>query len=247
MEEKLSTEDVLRDLGRTNINNIKHNKHINTIKHINTFNDFTSSDNQQMSSLPLASSTSSPFPASQPVEVALASNGCPPSRYLKADLFDNATMQQLAKNKQKLNLKLSFLLHDKPDYQYLAAALNTPWRNVKRGFDLNIPEDLEHYGMLERVYMAMTKMGLERVRASKCYQPAKKGKGPTVYGISVVMGYSAETEHYHLAFVDQTQVYEITLNASGLSDLQRQSNCIASGWQGEMQRTRVSRNTFFGK
>lgn len=248
MTEKLTTEQVMADLGRTIINNIKHNKHINTIKHINTVNDFTPSGNQQVELVPLASPPEASFVATQPaIGVALASTETPPWRYLKLDLFDNATPVMLAKNKRKLNLKLSFLLHNKSEYQYLSAALNTPWRNVKRGFDFAIPEDLAHYNMLEKVYQAMGKMGLDRIRASKCYIPAAKGKGDTVFGMSLILGQNLETENYHVAFIDYLTLHEFELSNTGLTEAQRNANCIASAQYGDMQRKRMSRDAFFGK
>lgn len=240
---KLTYEQVRAELDRTNINNIKHVKH--NINNLNTINDFTSSDNQQMgTSSPLAPSPSAPLPASQPVGVALATSGTLPWRYLRADLFDNATPQQLAKNKRKLNLKLSFLLNDSPDYEYLAAALNTPWRNIKRGFDFSIPEDLEHYNLLEQTHMGLKNLGLDRVQSSKCYVPAKKGKGDTVYGFSVVIGQNLDTNLWHLILLEGTNLHELTLSNLGLTDNQRQANCIASGHQGEVVKRRKTASDF---
>jgi hypothetical protein len=242
MAEKLTTEEVLQDLGRTNINNIKHIKNLNTNKHLNTFNDFTPSDNHQMDNSVLVAS-----PQAEPVGEALASIGNPPPwRFIKADLFDNATTQQLAKNKRKFNLKLAFLLKDKSEYQYLGAALNTPMRNVKRGFDFSDPNQLNHYNILERVYQTMSTAGLDRVRASKCYEPAKKGKGATIFGTSVVIGQDLETSEYLVALIINDRVYDLMLNGKTLSDAQRNANCIASTQQGDMIRPRKTANDFFG-
>jgi hypothetical protein len=102
MTNKMTTEEVLRDLGRTNINNIKHIKHISTIKNLNTFNDFTPSDNHQVELVPLASPPEASFSKDRPREVALASMAGRPWRYAKLDLFDNATQQQLAKKLKKV-------------------------------------------------------------------------------------------------------------------------------------------------
>jgi hypothetical protein len=246
MAEKLTTEQVLADLGRTNINNIKHIKHLNTNKHLNTFNDFTPSGNHQTDDFVLVASppeVSSPAP--QPVRVALATVEARPWRFIKADLFDNATPQMLAKNRRKFNLKLSFLLHNESEYQYLGAALNTPWRNVKRGFDFSDPDQLEHYNTLERVYQRMSKAGLDRIRASKCYEPTKKGKGATIFGTSVVIGQDLETSEYLIALIIYDQIYDLTLNGKTLSDAQRSANCIASTQQGDMISPRKTAKDFF--
>ena len=245
MHNKMTTAQVLEDLGRTNINNIKYIKH--SIKHLNTINDFTSSGNHQLEQVPLASPPEASSSAPQePLGVALASMVARPWRFIKADLFDNATQQQLAKNKRKFNLKLAFLLHHKPEYQYLSAALNTPWRNVKRGFDFSDPEQLAHYNLMERVYQAMSKMGLDRIRASKCYRPSSKGKGDTVYGTSVVVGQDLETSNYIVALLIDDTVYDLTLSTQGLTEMQRSKNCIATVQQGEMAKTRLKSRDFFG-
>lgn len=246
MEEKLTREDVLRDLGRTIINNIKHTKHINTNKHINTFKDLTPSDDQQIELSSVASPPEASFSASQPVGVALASSATPPWRFIKADLFDNATVQALAKNKRKFNLKLSFLLHTKSEYQYLSASLNSPFRNIKRGFDLSDAQQLEHYNLLERTYQLMSSAGLDRVRASKCYEPSTKGKGASIFGTSVVIGQDSTTDEYLIALILNNKVYDLTLDAKNLTDKQRSANCIASAHQGEMMRPRKTANDFFG-
>lgn len=247
MAEKLTTEEVLRDLGRTNINNIKHIKH--SIKHINTVNDFTPSGNHQIDNFVLVASppeVSSPAP--QSVGEALASMGnSPPWRFIKADLFDNATQQMLAKNRRKFNLKLAFLLRNKPDYQYLAAALNTPWRNVKRGFDFSDADQLNHYNTLERVYQEMTNARLDRIRASKCYEPAKKGKGATIFGMSVVMGQDLDSGNYILAVIKNTKVYTLELSGKTITETQRSANCIATAQEGEMSAPRKTARDFFGE
>lgn len=241
---KLTTDQVLADLGRTNINNIKHIK--NNINNINTINDFTSSGNHQVDvSSPLASSPSAPLPASQPVGVALATSGTLPWRYFKADLFDNASPEQLAKNKRKFNLKLSFLLHNDSNYQYLSAAMNTPWRNIKRGFNFSLEEEKTHYDLLETLYHAMSKGNFEHVRASKCYVPAEKGKGQTIVGASVLLARNIETEQYHVLFVEYDNIYELTLTPQGLTDNQRAKGCIASGFQGETARPKMTARQFF--
>lgn len=241
MADKLTTEEVLRDLGRTNINNIKHIKH--SIKHINTVNDFTPSGNHQIDNSVLVAS-----PQAEPVKEALASMGNPPPwRFIKADLFDNATQLMLAKNRRKFNLKLAFLLRNKPDYQYLAAALNTPWRNVKRGFDFSDPEQLKHYNTLERVYQEMSNASLDRIRASKCYEPSKKGKGATIFGMSVVMGQNLETGSYILAVIKNNTVYTLELTGKTITQTQRSANCIATAQEGEMSAPRKTARDWFGE
>lgn len=246
MAEKMTTEEVLRDLGRTNINNIKHIKH--SIKHINTVNDFTPSGNHQIdNSVGVASPPGASSPASQPVEVAIASMAARPWRFIKLDLFDNATPQMLAKNKRRFNLKLAFLLKAKTEYQYLSAALNTPWRNVKRGFDFSDPDQLNHYNTIERIYQEMSKSGLDRIRASKCYEPTNKGKGATYYGISVVIGQDLESGIYFLSLINNQSVYTYELTGNAITETQRRANCIATAQEGDMSAPRKTSRDFFGE
>jgi hypothetical protein len=142
---------------------------------------------------------------------------------------------------------MAFLLNNKSEYQYLSAALNTPWRNVKRGFDFSDPMQLAHYNLLERTYQAMSKLGLDRIRASKCYEPAKKGKGATVFGSSVIIGQDLGTQEYLVALIVKDSIYDFTLTGTYLSELQRRANCIASAQQGEMTRPRKTATDFFGE
>jgi hypothetical protein len=164
------------------------------------------------------------------------------------DLFDNATPEQLAKDKRVFNLKLAFLTHGR--YKSVAAALNSSWKEVKRGFDFNLQEDLDHYALMEDVYRMLCQDGrFQRVRASKCYEPVpgKQGKGqkgPTIYGMSVVMGMLPTG--YFCVLIDGTETYECHLSNKELSDLQRKNNCVATGHIGDISRKqRKTRDDFF--
>jgi hypothetical protein len=236
-------------LDRANINNIKYNKH--DIKNISTFNDMTPDRSNQVAQSDLLARTSSSSPAAQDTEANGETVGhlvrSPSWKYVKLDLFDNATPEQLAKDKRVFNLKLAFLTHGR--YKSVAAALNSSWKEVKRGFDFNLQEDLDHYQVLEDAYRLLCKSGLERVRASKCYEPVpgkqgKNQKGPTIYGMSVVMGMLPEG--YFCILVDGTETYECHLTNKELSDLQRKNNCIATGHIGDvLRKQRKTRDDFF--
>lgn len=252
---QLTTEQVLNDIAdtRANINNIKNNKH--DIKNINTFNDSTPNRSNQVIQRDLLArpSASSPAAQEQPLEVNGETVGhnepSPAWKYVKIDLFDNATVEQLAKEKRVFNLKLAFLSHGR--YKSMAAALNSSWKEVKRGFDFNLQEDVDHYSMLEQVYRLCCANGLERVRASKCYEPVpgRKGssqKGPTIYGMSVVVGMRPQPGEFYCVIIDGVEVYECVLKGTDLSEAQRKGNCVATGHIGDiMRKQRKTRNDFF--
>jgi hypothetical protein len=243
-------EELLNSItARANINNIKHDKH--DIKHISTFKDIALVESNQQVESDLLARTSSSSPAAQDTEANRETEShllrSPAWKYVKLDLFDNATPAQLAKDKRVFNLKLAFLTHGR--YKSVAAALNSSWKEVKRGFDFNIQEDLDHYTVLSEAYRMLCKSGLERVRASKCYEPVpsklgKTQKGPTIYGMSVVLGMLPDS--YFCILVDGTETYECQLSTKELSDLQRKNNCVATGHIGDiLRKQRKTRNDFF--
>jgi hypothetical protein len=236
----LTTEEVLKDLGRANFKNIRNIKDIRNLK---TFKDLTPSDDLQMdNSVSLAS------PQAEPVKEALASMGNSPSwKYAKLDLYDNSTPDHLRKNKRKLNLNLAFLIEGQTKYQYAAAGLNTSFRFFKRGFDSNIPEESKHQLLVTQIYQAVKQMGYEPVQVSKCYEKARNGKGSTIFGLSVVCAAKPSDGEYYCVIIDQECLYDVNLSNKGLTDAQRKSNCIASGFTGQTgQRGRTTRNSFFG-
>lgn len=240
MNEKLTTEQVLKDLGRAKFKNIRY---IKNFKDLETIKDLTSSGDLQINNfVPLAS------PQAEPVKEALASIGNSPIwKYAKLDLYDNTTPEHLRKNKRKLNLNLAFLVQGQTKYQYAAAGLNTSFRFFKRGFDSNILEEAQHQEIVTQVYQAVKQMGYEPVQVSKCYEKSRNGKGSTIFGLSVVCAAKPQDGEYYCVIIDQATVYDVELSNKGLTDAQRKSNCIASGFTGQTgQRGRVTRNNFFG-
>ena len=241
------------DLGRANINNIKNNKH--DIKHISTFKDIALDESNQQVESDLLARTSSSSPAAQEDieanrETESHLSPSPAWKYVKLDLFDNATPEQLAKDKRVFNLKLAFLTHGR--YKSVAAALNSSWKEVKRGFDFSLQEDVDHYAILEDAYRMLCQDGrFQRVRASKCYEPVKgrlgkTQKGSTIYGMSVVLGMMPKPGEYFCILVDGTETYTCQLSDKGLSELQRKNNCISTGHIGDiLRKQRRTRNDFF--
>lgn len=173
----------------------------------------------------------------------------PPAKwkYAKVDLFDNSTEQQLKKGQRKLRLSLSFLTHTSSNYKYLGALMNSRVRDTKRGFDLDDPYERAHYELLIKTYSEMKELGYQNVRLSKCYERATKGKGKTIFGMSVILAEKDKTGEYITLIIDGEDITLITLTGKELSDKQRAGNCISSGQTGSQTIRRKTRNDFFGE
>lgn len=234
------TKEILNDQGRAMFKNIRNIKDVRNLK---TVKDLTPSDDLQIDNfVDLAS------PQAEPMSVAKATVGNPPTwKYAKLDLYDNSTPEDLRKNKRKLNLNLAFLVEGQGKYQYAAAGLNTSFRFFKRGFDSSISEELRHQDLVTQIYQAIKQMGYATIQVSKCYEKSRNGKGNTIFGLSVVCAAKPEDGEYFCVIVDQETIYEVNLSNKGLTDAQRKSNCIASGFTGQAgTRGRTTRNSFFG-
>jgi hypothetical protein len=166
-------------------------------------------------------------------------------KYAKVDLFDNTTEKQLKKGVRKLRLSLSFLTHTSPNYKYLGALMNSRVRDTKRGFDFDDVYEKSHYDLLIQTYTELKEMGYNNVRLSKCYERAVKGKGKTIFGLSVVLAEQAQAGEYIALIIDGTDITPISLSGRGLSDKQRAGNCISSGQTGTQSIKRKTRNDFF--
>jgi len=166
-------------------------------------------------------------------------------KYAKADLFDNSTEQQLKKGTRKLRLSLSFLTYTSSNYKYLGALLNSRVRDTKRGFDMDDPDELAHYNLLIETYQELKDMGYTNVRLSKCYERATKGKGKTIFGMSVVVAEEQSAGEYIALVIDGIDITPIRLSGRGLTDKQRAGRCISSGQTGSQTIKRKTRNDFF--
>lgn len=231
--------DNLHEQDRAILNNIKNFKH-----NLSTFKNCTSmGDNYQEV---VASPSVGIAALEQPKEEEdLSSNETLPWRYARFDLFDNSTIQQLKKNKQSLQLKLSFLVNGK--FQYLSSALNSDFRFFKRGFDTDIPEDLAHIDAVTTAYQTLGDTH-DRVRASKCYTNNSNFKGQSQYGISVVVGRNRQTEMYTVILVDGADYHCVNLTNNNIKPTQREVGIIAQGELGTnyIRPPRQTRKNFWG-
>jgi hypothetical protein len=167
-------------------------------------------------------------------------------KYAKVDLFDNTTEKQLKKGIRKLRLSLSFLTHTSSNYKYLGALMNSRVRDTKRGFDFDDAYERAHYDLLIQTYTELKDLPeYQNVRLSKCYERATKGKGKTIFGLSVVLAEQQQDGEYLCIIIDGTEMTGIYLTAKALSDKQRAGNCISSGQTGTQTIKRKTRNDFF--
>jgi hypothetical protein len=180
-------------------------------------------------------------------QVAVSQSVSSPAKwkYAKVDLFDNTTEKQLKKGVRKLRVSLSFLTHTNPTYQYIGALMNSRIRDVKRGFDFSDAYEQAHYDLLLQTYTELKEMSeYQNVRLSKCYGRSVKGKGKTIFGMSVILAEKKQDGEYLVLIMDGVEITPINLTAKNLTDKQRQGNCISSGQHGSNTIKRMTRNDF---
>jgi hypothetical protein len=239
MEKHVATE-YEHEQGRAILNNIKNNKNI-----LSTFKNCTSSGDNYQAVVASPSVGPESSGGQRGEEEELSSKETLPWKYARFDLFDNSSIQDLKKNKQVLNLKLSFLVNGK--FQYLSAALNSAFRFFKRGFDTDVAEDLEHIDAVTQAYQILCETH-DRVHASKCYANNSNFKGQSQYGISVVFGRHRQQEHYTVVLVDGTEYHFVNLTNKGIKKTQREAGIIAQGTLGTdyIPPPRKTRRDFWG-
>lgn len=159
-------------------------------------------------------------------------NGIPHSwRYLKLDLFDNATDEQMILDKQVLKLAISFQKQDSTDWNYLRAKLNSPLRMMRRGVD-KTKHDTKHYALVESLYHEIkTDCGqdLIRLNASKTYRKGYAETKRSVNGFSALVW--RDQECWRTALVIKQDIYIYQMSGKLLSKKSRAQGVIASAKQ----------------
>lgn len=222
-------------LDRANIKYNKHDKHDNNDKHynkhINTFNDGAlTSDNQEVIGFASFEQEQSQKQSQELSKgVVITKN---PWAYLKLDLFNNASIEDLKQNITKLHCNLSIKQDNNPDWIRAGAALNSDKRMAKRGLNLTDKKLADHWDKIQEVYNVFKQSGYSNVRASKFYKPGKGQKGKSIKGFAIVLGADDEQGKYSAVIIKGTDIYDIELNGNNLTQTQRKKNIIASGeWQ----------------
>lgn len=228
------------------------NNNYNNDNNDNNYNDITTlliaEDNQQeiLTSSPLGEAT--PQGATPQEKRGVGSTPAPKWDRVKIDLFLNG--DDLTRNHNlQYRLKLCFTRAGREALS-LSALLNSQWKDTKRGFDWHSLKEHAHYAKFEQVYQEFkADKDLVDVRASKCYLSNGRGqKGQTVYGASVVVGWTSIEGTYVVAFIIDTAVEYMTITKAATTDKQRKGSCIATGNMGSgVQKPRLTAAKLFGE
>lgn len=149
--------------------------------------------------------------------------------FIKIDLFDNSTVEQLQKNKRKLRISLSVKKSGQQDWMKFRSDINSPFRHMKRGLESSVWENDPHYQNVRDTYEEF-KVNFKNVRASKFYEYRYKTQGQSIEGLSVVLAELDEPGHYiiSLLYNDQQWLWKMRGDRGYLSDAQRKKNVIAT-------------------
>lgn len=151
---------------------------------------------------------------------------------VKFDLFNNANAKELALDKYKLKLAMSFRIKDTPanEFVYFRAGLNSPLRHLKRG--VTDAHDQAHYKLVQRTVeeiQATVGANLRKVRASKFYKKGYAEEKRTIGGASVVVwDLESEPGIWYMCLVIKQQQYMYSMNGANLTVKQRKQGIIAS-------------------
>ena len=173
------------------------------------------------------SETSSPGSQGAERGVVISESRPPEWNYVKLDLFDNATMEELAQNRRRLKLNVSILKATDGQWVYARASLNGPWRNVKRGLDFEDPEQRGHYYTLKTEREELVAMGLIPC-SSKCYLKNATQKGSTILGLSVIVSALPEAGEYLACVIYGSRVYRYVMSNQHITQTQLRSGIICS-------------------
>lgn len=168
-----------------------------------------------------------PSEVSSPSQEAKRGSGSRPSQtaisYMKLDLFNNATDEELADNIYHLHAKLSIKIVDMPKWLHASASLNSEKRMAKRGLRMDNPQHRQHWEQVQQIYAEM-KQEYKDVRASKFYQAGAQ-KGRSIKGLSLVLSQRAGIA----IIIKGTDIYAVSLTDKDLTPLQRKRHIISSG------------------
>jgi hypothetical protein len=206
----------------------KHNKHYKHDKNeINTVKDITHLSDNQKQIDSVTPWQASPSEVSSPSQEAERVSGSRPPQtaisYMKLDIFNNASGEELAENVYHLHAKLSIKMVNTPNWHYASSSLNSEKRMAKRGLRMDNPEHSQHWDMVQQLF-AEFKQDYKDVRASKFYQSGQQ-KGRSIKGLSLVLSRQAGIA----VVIKGTVTYPFSLSDKGLTPLQRKRHIILSG------------------
>ena len=232
------------DVGRTNINN--NNYTIN-----NNNNDYSLSPSEEEQTIlgsfhsevaSLRSSAPQDIPVAVPHLLServvaapaqeanvIVDNSIPQNwDYIKLDLFDNCSSEDLVKGKTKLKVALNIKKSGQTNWSSFNAGLNSPIRSMKRNLD-GATWDGDHYMLVRELY-AELKHDCKDVRASKFYEKGYKGKGSSIERLSVIVCPTEKEGCYLVNLIAGDQYWTWTMRGSKgyLTQSQRSKNMIAT-------------------
>jgi len=153
----------------------------------------------------------------------------PPTwEYIKLDLYNNATTDELIQGKNKYKLAINIKKSGQAGWVTMMAGLNSEIRFMKRGLDTTAWES-GHYWNVRESYAEM-KSHCGWARATKTYLKGYKTKGQTVEDLSVVFAPTTiESQYYVNLHFEETQWLWILKGGAGyLTPAQRKNNIIAT-------------------
>ena len=237
---QLKTQPINKDLALTGRAIINNNNYTITTNNDYIVNSCTPGrDKSLMGDLKVTSDIASrDIPASQPGEVICSREGnlqnlytessIPATwEYIKLDLYNNATTEELIKGKNKFKLAINIKKSGTTGWMSFMAGLNSEIRFMKRGLDATTWETGHYLNVRESYAELKSQFGF--ARASKTYAKGYRTKGQTIEELSVVISPGKEGEYYiNLHFQEQQWVWILRGGAHYLSQAQRKNNIIAT-------------------
>jgi hypothetical protein len=232
----MTKQDQTIGLGRAIINN---NNYTITTNNDNKVNSCTPLRDKEITERPAVAS--GPASRNIPPQVGVSSSGVgnlqniyqeptiPANwEYIKLDLYNNATTEELVKGKNKYKLAIHIKKTGNKDWITFMAGLNSEIRFMKRGLDTQAWES-GHYLNVRESYNELKKT-CGFARASKTYLKGYKTKGQTVENMSVAFAPTdREGEYYiNLHFKEEQWLWILKGGAHYLSPAQRKANLIAT-------------------
>lgn len=146
-------------------------------------------------------------------------------KFIKVDLFDNASIEELQEGKRKFKLAFSIKTYEGKDWLYFRGAMNSPRKCYKRFVQEDW--DWKHYNTVLKHHDAIRKQSeVERVNISKLYQKGWAESKHTVEGLSAML--IQTTSGYVVQLYVKDMMMSLDLDTSNLSQKQRKQNVIAS-------------------
>lgn len=146
-------------------------------------------------------------------------------KFLKVDLFDNASIEELKEGKRKFKLAFSVKTYEGSEWLYFRAAMNSPRKLYKRF--VRDDWDWNHYNTVLKHHDALRyQEGVERINISKIYQKGFAESKHIVEGMSALLLQTADEYICRMYVVDY--MMDLTLDTHNLTAKQRKQNIIAS-------------------